>query len=510
MPSRLKMTARNAFWSYISMIVSLLLQFVSRTVFIYYLGEGYLGINGLFSNILGILSFAELGIGTAINFSLYKPVAENNTEKIKAYMYYYKWAYRVIALIVAVLGLALIPFLDVLVTDPGNVGNITVYYIIYLFNTVSSYFVSYKYSLVNAAQKNYIYTNINLIISATTTVIQIISLLIWKSFLAYLLVAAIFGVFQKIFISKYFDKLYPYLKEKNVQKLKSEEKDTLITKIKALIVHKIGDVSVHQTDSIIVSAFVSTKIVGLLSNYNLLISTVSSCINVLFNSVTGSLGNMVATESKEYQYAVFKKYRFIGFWLYGFTAIALGVLMTPFITLWIGGRMAVDPVVVNLLVIDYYMIGQRICLNNIKSAAGIYEPDKYVALLQAIVNLVSSIALVKLIGLPGVYVGTLIQGTLSTILKPILSYKLMFGVSSRYYFIDSLKYGSAVIISYLICNIIKKVFLSNVTIMNFICMMAVVVVIPNAVFVLLFHKCPEFRFMADTARSIVSQRFRKV
>lgn len=509
MPSRLKMTARNAFWSYISMIVSLLLQFVSRTVFIYYLGEGYLGINGLFSNILGVLSFAELGIGTAINFSLYKPVAENNTEKIKAYMYFLKWAYRVIALIVTVLGLALIPFLEVLVTDPGNVGNITVYYIIYLFNTVSSYFVSYKYSLVNAEQKNYICTNINLIISATTTVIQIMSLLIWKSFVAYLLVAAILGAFQKIFISKYFDNLYPYLKEKNVQKLTSVEKDTLMTKIKALIIHKIGDVSVHQTDNIIVSTFVSTKTVGLLSNYNLLISTVSSCINVLFNSVTGSLGNMVATESKEYQYAVFKKYRFIGFWFYGFTATALGILMTPFITLWIGGRMVVDTVVVNLLVIDYYMIGQRICLNNIKSAAGIYEPDKYVALLQAIVNLISSIALVKLIGLPGVYVGTLIQGTLSTILKPILSYKVMFGVSSRYYFIDSLKYGSAVIISYVICTIIKKFILSNVTIMRFIWMIPVVVIVPNTVFVLLFHKRPEFRFMVGTARRIVSQRFRK-
>ena len=283
----------------------------------------------------------------------------------------------------------------------------------------------------------------------------------------------------------------------------------MITKIKALIIHKIGDVSVHQTDNIIVSAFVSTKTVGLLSNYNLLISTVSSCINVLFNSVTGSLGNMVATESKEYQYEVFKKYRFIGFWFYGFTAIALGILMTPFITLWIGGRMVVNSVVVHLLIIDYYMIGQRICLNNIKSAAGLYEPDKYVALLQAVVNLVASIALVKLIGLPGVYVGTIIQGTLSTILKPILSYKVMFGISSRYYFIDSVKYGSAVIVSYLICGTIGDFILSNVTVINFICMMAVVVVVPNMVFVLLFNRCPEFQFMTDTARKLAGQRFRK-
>ena len=361
MGSRLEMTAKNAFWSYFSMGVSFVLQFISRTVFIYFLGEGYLGINGLFSNVLGVLSFAELGIGTAINFSLYKPVAEHDVEKIKSYMYYYKWAYRIIALIVCILGIILIPFLDILVTDPGNVGNITIYYCIYLFNTVTSYFVSYKYSLVNAEQKNYIYTNINLIITTSTIIIQIIALVIWKNFLIYLSVAAVFGVFQKIFISRYFDKLYPYLKDKNVKKLSKNEKNTLISKVKALVIHKIGDVSVHQTDNIIVSAFVSTKMVGLLSNYNLIISTVTSCINILFNSVTGSLGNMVATETKEYQYQIFKKYRFIGFWFYGFTAIALSILMSPFIELWIGNRMVVGALTINLIVLDYYMIGQRIC-----------------------------------------------------------------------------------------------------------------------------------------------------
>lgn len=503
MPSRLRMTAKNAFWSYFSMGVSLLLQFISRTIFIYCLGEGYLGINGLFSNVLGVLSFAELGIGTAINFSLYKPVAEHDVEKIKAYMHYYKWAYRIIALIVAILGLMLAPFLNFLVKDPGNVGNITIYYLIYLFNTVTSYFVSYKYSLVNAEQKNYIYTNVNLLVSATTTIVQIISLLIWESFLIYLLIAAIFGIFQKIFISIYFDKLYPYLRDKSVQKLSADDKRTLIKKIKALVIHKLGDVSVHQTDNIIVSAFVSTKMVGLLSNYNMLISTISGCINILFNSVTGSLGNVVATESKEYQYAIFKKYRFIGFWFYGFTAIALALLMTPFITLWLGKQMTVDTVVVNLLIIDYYMIGQRICLNNIKSAAGLYEPDKYVALLQAIVNLVASIGLVKIIGLPGVYVGTIIQGTLSTVLKPILSYKILFGVSSRYYFIDSAKYGGMVIIAYGICKTLERIIMADVTITHFIFMMIIIATIPNIVFFLAFHRTEEFGFATDIIQSFV-------
>lgn len=506
MSTRLKMTAKNAFWSYFSMGVSFVLQFISRTVFIYYLGESYLGINGLFSNVLGVLSFAELGIGTAINFSLYKPVAEHDVEKIKSYMYYYKWAYRAIALVVCILGIVLIPFLDILITDPGNVGNITVYYCIYLFNTVTSYFVSYKYSLVNAEQKNYIYTNVNLLITASTIVVQIISLVIWKNFLVYLLVAAGFGVFQKIFVSIYFDKLYPFLRDKSVKKISKDEKNILISKVKALVIHKIGDVSVHQTDNIIVSAFVSTKMVGLLSNYNLIISTVSSCINILFNSVTGSLGNMVATETKEYQYQIFKKYRFVGFWFYGFTAIALSILMSPFITLWIGDRMVVDIVTINLIVLDYYMIGQRICLNNIKSAAGVFEPDKYVALLQAVVNLVTSILFVKLIGLPGVYVGTIIQGALSSILKPILSYKILFGKSSRYYFIDSIRYGSAVLFAYIICLLLSKKIMADITIINFGITIILVVVIPNVIFMLIFHKDEEFKCLINIIKSYCIKR----
>lgn len=494
MKSRLQMTARNAAWSYFSMITSMLVSFVSRTVFIYCLGEGYLGISGLFGNVLGVLSFAELGIGTAMNFSLYKPVAEHNIEKIKAYMRAYKLAYRVIAGVVAALGLSLAPFLHYLVKDPGDVGNITVYYLIFLFNTVSSYFVSYKFSLVNAEQKNYIYTNANLVIGITTTIVQTVVLLLYRSYLIYLLAAAFFGIIQKIFISFYFNRNYPYLKEECTTKLTTEEKNTLFTKVRALIIHKIGDISVHQTDNIIVSAFVSTTMVGLLSNYNMLMGTVSGVISILFNSVTGSLGNLIATESKEHQYEVYCKYRFLGFWLYGFSSIALAILMTPFITLWIGKRMIVDQNVIVLILINYYMIGQRICLNNFKSAAGVFEQDKYVALVQAVVNLVVSIALVKMIGLPGVYIGTIVQGTISSVCKPILSYRVLFDKSSKYYFFDSVKYAAAVICAYVLCMLVSRRLFQEITILRFVIMMFVVTVIPNTLFILLFHKRSEYQY----------------
>lgn len=509
MNSRLSMTMRNAFWNYFSMIVSLVIQFVSHTVFVYSLGERYLGVNGLFANILGILSFTELGIGAAINFSLYKPVANGDIEKIKAYMYYYKWAYRIIAVIISVVGLALFPFLDLLVKDPGNIGDIRIYFLIFLFNTVTSYFVSYKFSLVNAEQKNYIYTNINLIMNLTKVIAQIVALLLYSNYLVYLLIGGVVGLVQKIFVSIYFNKMYPYLREKNVDKLSKGERQTFVSKIKALFFHKIGDVCVHQTDNIIVSSFVSIKMVGLISNYNLLINTVSSYINVLFTSVTGSLGNLVATESKDHQYSVFCTYRFVAFWFYGFTGIALLILSSPFITLWLGKNMVVDDLVITLIIINYYMIGHRICLNNIKSAGGVFERDKYVAILQAVVNLVASIGLVHVIGVAGVYVGTIIQGLISTIIKPVVSYKDLFGISSKYYFIDAIKYAAVVILAGALCILLRWLIMPQVTILRFIVLLLCVAVIPNVIFWLFFRKREEYQYIKNIVMNKFLKRFLK-
>lgn len=504
--SRLNMTMRNAFWSYFSMIASLIIQFVSRTIFIQKLGETYLGVNGLFTNVLGLLSFAELGIGTAMNFALYKPVANGDKEKIKSYMKAYKTAYRLIALVVAVLGLAIVPFLNFIVKDPGNIGDIRIYYVLFLLNTITSYFVSYKYSLANAEQKGYIQTNTHLITVYVKNIIQIVALFLLPNYLVYLIAGVVIDIIQRFFISMYLNKLYPYLKEKDVKPLEKEEKETLITKVKALIMHKIGDVCVHQTDNIIVSAFVSIKMVGLLSNYNLLITTVTTCVNLLFNSATGSLGNLVATESKERQHYIFCVYRFLAFWFYGFTSIALFTLLTPFINLWIGEAMVVDEFVILLIIINYYMMGHRNCLGNFKSAAGVFEQDKFVAIIQSAVNLVASVGLVLVIGLPGVYIGTIIQGAISSIVKPVLTYKPVFGKSSKYYFIDAVKYGIVVIIAGAICFAVRYFLLSEINILRFILMTLVVVVVPNLIFFLCFRKTEEFRYLTKTLKSKLSRK----
>lgn len=509
MTSRSKFIAKNITFGYIANIVALILNFVSRTVFIYTLGDSYLGISGLFGNVLGILSFAELGIGTAMNYELYKPVANHDIEKIKSLMNFYKIAYRVIAAVVAIVGLAICPFLKYIIHDSNGVlrGNeIYIYYLIYLFNTVISYFVTYKFSLVNAEQKSYIFTIINSITNFLTVTFQIVVLLLFKNFLVYLLTASIIGVLQKIGISLYLRKLYPYLLEKPVQKLGKEELSPIKKNVKALIIHKIGEISVYQTDNIIISMFEGIKTVGLVSNYTLLISSVKGFVDIIFNSAIPSFGNLMANSDDERKYELFRCYKFLGFWVYGFCSIAFAILASPFITLWVGESRTISYGTVLLLIADFYLVGQRICMNNVKVAGGVFWQDRYVAFLQAIVNVVISIVMIKKIGLPGVYVGTIVQGLISTIIKPIIVYRDLFKVKPSLYFRQGL--GNLLVtilagaISYIICNI----WLAESTILNFMIRMIVVLVIPNLTFMLVYSRTKEFAYLKSTITRVIKRK----
>jgi len=490
--SRLGSTVKNIYFGYLASIITLLLGFASRTVFIHALSVTYLGVNGLFTNILGVLSFAELGIGTAMNYSLYKPVAEKDTERVKSLMHFYKTSYRTIALVISLVGLAILPFLNYIVKDPGNIGNISIYYLIFLFNTVIGYFAKYKFSLVNAEQKNYIYSNINTVTTIVTVAAQIVILLVYKNFLVYLLVVAVVSLIQNVFINIYLNKKYPFLLEKNAKLLSKEELAPIRKNVIALIWHKIGEISVYQTDYIVISTFINVATVGVLSNYNLLIAGVSGFINIIFSSAISAFGNLVATEHEAKRYEVFKVYRFIAFWLYGFSAIAFYILLSPFVKLWIGKDMLIPDFVLLLIIVNYYMVGHRGCLNTIKSAAGVFDQDKYIALLQGVVNLVVSVVLVKLIGLPGVFIGTIVQGTLATIIKPIITYKIIFKISAYEYFLDGAKYAAIVVLSALICWVARGYVLQHITVLNFTIMMALVVIIPNTVFWLVFRKKVEY------------------
>lgn len=491
--SRWRMTIKNIAYGYLSNFIILLIDFISRTIFIKTLGATYLGVNGLFTNVLGVLSFAELGIGTALNFSLYKPVAEDNKEKIKAIMVFYKNAYRVIALIISIAGLILLPFLKYLIKDPGDIGNVYVYYLIFLFNTVTSYFVSYKFSLVNAEQKNYIMTRINMIVNIITKICQILIILLTKNFLAYLLTAAAIGLLQKIFIAKYLNNMYPYLLEKNVDKIEKEELDEIKKNVGGLIWHKVGEMSINQTDNILISSFVNITTVGLVSNYTIIIQAVQSFLTLIFSGMVSSLGNLVATTDIKKQFSVFKVYNFVNFWLFGFSAIAFFVLIPPFITLWIGAGNLIDTWSLLLICINFYFTGQHISFINYKAAFGVFYDDKYVALQAAILNLIFSIIGVKLIGLPGIYVGTVLSGLYQNIRKPAIAYKRITGDEVSNYFMYTLEYFIIVLIPAIVMYFISLYVFKKVTVINFIVIAIILTIVVNGWFILICFKKEEFK-----------------
>ena len=495
---RVKSATRNIAFGYIGQVATMIMSFVLRKIFIMHLSETLLGVNSLYTNILSILNMAELGIGTALNFSLYAPVARGEKEKIKSYMQMYRKAYYTIALVVAIIGTMLSPFLKYLVKNPEGttLRDLTLYYFIFLFNTVSSYFVAYKYSLINAEQKNYIQTNIITITKVITVFFQIIVIVLTKNFYLFLITDAAIQLIQKIFVSRFLNNMYPYLREKNIEKLSKEESDEVWGKTKALVFHKIGDVARLQTDALIISSFIEVAMAGFVDNYNMVISSVSNFVNIVFNSVISSFGNLIATESRQKQYEMFKVYRFFASWVYGFSCVGFMVLLTPLIRIIYGDYWALAPMVVYCILIDYYFKGDRIVLSNYKTAAGVFEQDKYLALIQGAVNLVISIALVQTsLGLTGIYIGTIVSGLIANITKPVIIYRTCFDMDAKSYFVDTFKYLASLIFVLVVCNVVSIYVLSNLNILTFLLMAVIITVVFNGVYLLLYGRSDEFKYV---------------
>lgn len=493
---RITYAKKNIAFGYMGTLLTALLGFAARKLFILRLDGALLGVNDLYTGILSVLSLAELGIGTALNFSLYKPIAEGDREKIKSCMALYKKSYRVIAFVVGTIGVLLIPFLKYIIKDPGKIGarDLTLYYCIFLFNSVTSYLVAYKYSLVNAEQRGYIQTNITTVTKLISVSAQIAVLFATSNFYVYLLTDAVIQLVQKIFVSWYLNRIYPFLLEEAMP-LAKEETSVIVEKTKALMWLKIGDIARLQTDSIIISAFISITITGVVGNFNMVISTVANFVNVIFNSVLSSFGNAIATESRKRQELLFRVYRFFAEWLYGLLTVGFFVLLTPLIILLYGEKMALPQTVIVWIVAEFYFKGDRIVLSNFKTAAGVFEQDKFLALVQGAVNLVISIVLAKRIGLAGVYIGTVVSGLLANFIRPPIIYHVCFGKSSGSYFLDSCKYRAVMGAALFSCHLLSKWTLPEISIPAFLLTAGMITVVFHGFFLGAFYRSEEMNYL---------------
>ena len=451
---------RNVIFGYGNQAITLLLNFIGRTVFIQFLGEDYLGINALFADVLQMLSLADLGLGTAMTYSFYKPVAEKDGKKIAALIHFYKGIYNIIAAVVAIVGIMLIPFLKYIINLDRDIPHLYIYYLFFLANTVISYLFVYKTSIINASQKNYLISKYQAIVNTGKTFLQIILLFIFKNYFLYLAITILATLCNNLIASHKAGQLYPEIKEEHAE-LDSESKKTIFENIKSVFIYKVFGVLMNGTDNTLTSVIVGTVWAGVCSNYNMIITAVNNLINTLFSSVTASIGNVIATEKPQKKYEIFKMMQVICYIIASAMAVIMYTLMNDLLYVWLGEKFVLEQSVLIALICNFYITNILRTIWTYREATGLYMKIKYVMLIAAILNVILSIILGNIFGLSGIFFATAIA-KLSTYFwyEPKILFKDFFDQGTKEFYIDIFKNVClTVLLSLIIVFIGKGIFI---------------------------------------------------
>ena len=490
-------------------VLNLILGLICRMVFTRTLAVEYLGVSGLFSNILSMLSLAELGIGSAIVFALYKPLAQDDRPKIASLVLFYGKCYRVIGITVAVIGASLIPFLHLLIDEPNIKENIYLLYGLYLFNAASSYFFSYRASLLMAAQRNYIVTGVSYLFTIMQSILQTIWLFATHEYIGYLIIQFVGAFTYNVTVSLLAKKEYPYIADKDIQPIEKEERVRLVRNVRALVIWKLCGLLVNSTDNVIITHFKGLAAVGLASNYTLLSGTLNSMLNQLFNGVTASVGNLNAIESKEKKLAIFNSINLANFWMFGWAAIGIFIVSSDLVSLLFGASYVLPPSIPFIIALNFYMVGMQSAVWTYKSTMGLFRQGRYLLLATAAINLVCSLWLGKLWGLFGILFATAISRALTnTWYDPYAVFKYGLEENVITYFKRYGKYAVILIatgaICHGICSQIRMPILASVIVKFMICC-----VIPNGLFFLCFYREEEFRYFRNLFEKLLKKIFRR-
>lgn len=467
----------------------MLIGLISQAFFIRILGAEYLGINGLFNNILSILGIVELGMGSAIIYNLYKPIANNDIETVKSLLNFYKKAYYLIGLFIFSIGICILPFISFFVGKITINLNIKFIFILFLFHSVSTYILSYRSSIFIACQENYIVKINNLLYRLTLAVLQILVLFVTKNYYLYLMLAILIQLMFNYLIYKKAELQFNYLKDKHVKPLDKEIELSIFTKIRALFFHKVGGFIINGTDNIIISKFINVVTVGFYSNYQIIISAVNTLFGQVISSCSASVGNLLVTENERKIFCVFKRIRFLSFWIAVFSGSCIFCLIQPFIHLWVGLKYTLPISVVFVLVLNFYQSIMRGCYSVFKDAAGIWEEDKIVPLIESCVNIVFSIILVKQFGLIGVFIGTLISSLIIWLYSyPKFVYKRLFYGKYCDYIKENLGYFLIFLFIVLLMHIICVFITIDNLIIQLLVKLLICLIIPNIIVLIIFFK----------------------
>jgi len=422
--NREKNSIRNVSVGMVYQFISLVMNFLAKTFFIKILGPDYLAINGLFTNIFMLFSFAEFGISVAMNYSLYKPIANGDISKICGLYSLYQKFYRKMSLIILVVGVCVIPLIPYVVKLDNNIKGITMFYLVFLINIIVYNMFIFKTYLLIADQRKYIIFIAQIVTDIIGFSLQIFVLVAYRDYLTYLIILCVktigFSIASHFLVKKY----YPFIGQKGY--VEEEEKREIKKNIKDLFVYRFALVLVSSTDNVIISIIVGTIYVGYYSNYDLIVMGIASIVTVVYSALSSSIGNLIAEKDNESAYSIFKWVQVISMWLSGAMAICLMLLFQDFIKLWIGSNYLLSEAVIVVIVVNFYISCIRDSMKIFRETLGIFDKVKYMMISNAAINLILSFVLGYFCGIFGVLIATTISALLTFYwYEPILIYRAM-------------------------------------------------------------------------------------
>lgn len=427
--SRTKNARKNIIMGLFNQCVSIILPFLVRTVFIHTLGAEYLGLNGLFTSILNLLSITEMGFGTAAVFCMYKPIAENDTERICALLYFYRKVYFFIGLIVFILGSSLIPVLPLLIKGdvPSNI-NIYLLYIVYLVNSVLGYWLyAYKSLLLNAFQRGDVVFFQGIIARLVVNTLQIFTLIIFKNYYLYIISTLLYTIINNLLIARKVDSLFPYYICKG--SISNEDKNVIKIKLSGLMIDKICAMSRNTLDNICISMFLGLVETTIYDNYYFVMTCINNITTLVPAALLAGIGNSIVLDSQRKNYEEQRILNNIYMSISGWCAICLYNLYQPFMLIWVGKDLLMNHSSMILMCVYFYSLKIGDIRAMYSSAAGLWWENRYRAIFEAVANIVLNIILVRFWGMTGIIVATLIP-------LLIINFGLGSRIIFRYYFVD--------------------------------------------------------------------------
>lgn len=508
---RTKNATRNIFFGVILKAYQILVPFLMRTAMIYLMGVQYLGLNSLFTSVLQVLNLAELGVGSAMVYSMYKPIADDDNTTMCALMKLYRVYYSVIGLVIAVVGCVITPFIPSLIkSDVPDGVNIYILYLLNLGATVLSYWLfAYKNSILQAHQRIDVISKVTLITNTLQYGLQLFVLWAFHNYYLYVIVMFATQALTNIVTAVYADRLYPQFRPKGrIDKIQVQR---INQRIKDLFTSKIGAIIYDSADTIVISAFLGLTALAVYQNYFYILNAITGLISVVFSACTAGIGNSIVVESKEKNYQDLNKFAFIITWIAGFCSVCLLCIYQPFMELWVGKDLMLSLSAVVCFVI-YFFIRQFNALFNVyKDASGMWHEDRLRPLIAALTNLALNLILVQFIGIYGILLSTVLA--ILCVGMPWLLHNLftvIFEKQHMWPYIRKLaKYTFVVLIScivtYFICSRFSIGLVPTILTRGVICLIT-----PNLIYYLTFRKTEEYRQTLQLVDKMTKGKMNKV